>query len=527
MQDSWLLVIDNLDQIEVIDKYLPEQLPGRHTLITTRYSYCDHIPAEGLQVGELVVDDAIKLLLVRSKLGATGETPEAIAEAAEIIKELGNLALAIEQAAAYIREASRDNSSSKFLPSYRKDRKIYHSRLSKGNRMYYTSSVSTTWHLSFKQIGKNNKDATKLLRLFSFLNPDAILTDFLKAGKEGLDAERREIVSDDSRFSEALAELERFSLIGRQRDIIGGERITIHRLVQSVIQERLSPERRITIQTEILKLSAVAFQASNSNAREIRRRYLPQVTACLTNFDAKGYNLFAVSPLSDLIAGFLFNECQYIECGELNRTLLAIRTIELGPEDMRTLSVKRGLAAATCPSSGGGDVVTGMRLFRETLESQTKVLGPLHSETLWTKHGLGVAYNKAGNPEMSAKTLEETYKLRCEMLGSTDMFTLRTKFFLAEAYLDQGATDKAIKTWTDTLKIQCETLGKSHPDTVRTIFCLAKANHRNGALEEARALYKESWLQWLVIFGDEHRQTKKAMEQLEIIDALTDRRNQV
>jgi hypothetical protein len=202
VKENWLLVIDNLDQIEVIDKYLPEHSSGRHTLITTRNSYYDHIPAKGLKVGELEVEDATNLLLSRSNIGPAGETPEAKAVAAEIVEELGYLALAIEQAAAYIRETLRD--LFKFLPSYRKDRKSHHSKLSKANRIYYTGSVSTTWHLSFQQIGKNNKDASKLLRILSFLNPDGILTDFLKAGKEGLDAERREIISDDGRFSEAL-----------------------------------------------------------------------------------------------------------------------------------------------------------------------------------------------------------------------------------------------------------------------------------------------------------------------------------
>ena len=237
VQDNWLLVIDNLDQIEVIDGYLPDQSPDRHILITTRNPYSDHIPAEGLKVGALEVDDAMKLLLVRSKLGAAGETPEAKAEAAEIVKELGYLALAIEQAAAYIREASRD--LFKFLPNYRKDRKTHHSRLSKGNRTYYTGSVSTTWHLSFEQIEKNNNDASKLLRLLSFLNPDGILTDFLNAGKEGLNSELKEIVSGDRRFCEALAN-SNGSLSSDAKGIASsGERITIHRLVQTVIKDDL------------------------------------------------------------------------------------------------------------------------------------------------------------------------------------------------------------------------------------------------------------------------------------------------
>ncbi|HMD13902.1 MAG TPA: hypothetical protein VKI62_04705, partial [Bacteroidota bacterium] len=278
MQDNWLLVIDNLEQIEAIDGYLPDQSPGRHTLITTRNPYCDHIPAEGLKVSELEVDDASKLLLVRSKLGAAGETPEAKAEAAEIVKELGYLALAIEQAAAYIREASRD--LFKFLPSYRNDRKTHNSRHSKGNRTYYTCSVSTTWHLSFEQIEKNNNDASKLLRLLSFLNPDGILTDFLDAGKEGLSSELKEIVSDNRRFCEAVAELERFSLVGRQSDCTGGERITIHRLVQTVIKDDLPPQLFSTLTEAMIRLCDSAFPVTDytdNETRLLKRRFQEQV----------------------------------------------------------------------------------------------------------------------------------------------------------------------------------------------------------------------------------------------------------
>jgi len=269
--ENWLLVIDNLDQIEVIDGYLPIQSKGRHTLITTRNPYSDHIPAEGLKVGELDLDDAIELLLLRSRVGAAGETSGAKTEAAEIVKELACLPLAIEQASAYIREASRD--LFKFLPSYRNDRKTHHARLSKGNRSYYSGSVSTTWHLSFERIEQNNSDAPKLLRLLSFLNPDGILTDFLDTGKEGLSAELAEIVSQDDRLNEALAELERFSLIGRQDDISSGQTILIHRLVQSVIKDDMSPDIFSTMMEAVIGLCDSAFPYFDYNVdHELRLR---------------------------------------------------------------------------------------------------------------------------------------------------------------------------------------------------------------------------------------------------------------
>ena len=58
---NWLLVIDNLDDIDVlstqnlghpniIHSLLPEPGPGQHTLITTRNPNADHIPAQAKEV---------------------------------------------------------------------------------------------------------------------------------------------------------------------------------------------------------------------------------------------------------------------------------------------------------------------------------------------------------------------------------------------------------------------------------------------------------------------------------------------
>src|SRR2546423_1005350 len=105
-QENWLLVIDNLDDVSVIKEYLPATGAERHTLITTRNQHCDHIPAEGMEVGVLDITAATQLLLTGSKVGSVGETPEGQMEAIQIVKELGFLPLAIDQAAAYIREAS-------------------------------------------------------------------------------------------------------------------------------------------------------------------------------------------------------------------------------------------------------------------------------------------------------------------------------------------------------------------------------------------------------------------------------------
>lgn len=141
-EENWLLVIDNLDDVSVVDGYLPSISSG-HTLITTRNQHYDQIPSEGFEIGVLELEDAIDLLLIRCKHITEGniEDNDVTNVATEIVKELGFLPLAIEQAAAYIREASRDIFM--FLPSYRQNRKTHHARISKGNRNYYTESLAT------------------------------------------------------------------------------------------------------------------------------------------------------------------------------------------------------------------------------------------------------------------------------------------------------------------------------------------------------------------------------------------------
>ena len=183
--ESWLLIFDNVDDVTLLDGYLPTRAVGKHTLITTRNQHTENIPAKGLEVGEFDVDEAVDLLLIRAEV-EIGEESDGKAEAREIVKELGYLPLAIEQAAAFIREASRNLSH--YLTSYRENRKIHHARQSKANRNYYKETIDTTWRLSFEQIEKNNSDASKLLRLLAFLNPDGVLTDFLISGKAGLNS---------------------------------------------------------------------------------------------------------------------------------------------------------------------------------------------------------------------------------------------------------------------------------------------------------------------------------------------------
>ena len=64
-QTLWLLVIDNLDEISIVDGYLPDVSSGNgHLLITTRNQDPTGIPAQGLEVEVFKSDDPVNLLLL-------------------------------------------------------------------------------------------------------------------------------------------------------------------------------------------------------------------------------------------------------------------------------------------------------------------------------------------------------------------------------------------------------------------------------------------------------------------------------
>ena len=235
---DWLLVLDNLDDITIANGYLPRlRTGGGHVLITTRNPNSLNIPAEGLQIGVHELDEAKELLLQRIQLSnEIRSKSEVEEEAIAIVESLGCLALAIEQAAAYIREELRD--IFKFRAIYAARRKELHNRQLTANT-YYKNTVATTWLMSMEAVEKRNKVAGKLLRLFAFMNPDGISLGFLKAGRDALPDDVKS--EDDATIRcnpfKALGNLEQFSLISRPTS----ELIVIHRIVQAVIKDGLSP----------------------------------------------------------------------------------------------------------------------------------------------------------------------------------------------------------------------------------------------------------------------------------------------
>jgi len=250
-QPSWLLILDNLVDVNAVKDILLQNTARKHTIITTRNPRADDIPAEPLELPLMNYEDSLELLLLRSGISSDTEKPAA----QEIVKTLGYLPLAIELAAAYIRHVTGNFAS--YLDEYRRNENELLTWIGTANRPY-PDSVATTWIMAFRQVEMNQPFAKLLLHLFAYLNPDNILLEFLIFGLKDLnDGEGfAATMTEPSQLDPILLEMERFSLIkwNRQAQII-----SIHRLVQSVLRHEMSKELRDVVTTVFFLLCEKAF----------------------------------------------------------------------------------------------------------------------------------------------------------------------------------------------------------------------------------------------------------------------------
>ncbi|OBT98860.1 hypothetical protein VE01_03348 [Pseudogymnoascus verrucosus] len=238
---SWLVIIDNMDDPDMID--VVEQLIANwhhgHVIITSRNREASRL-GTAIQVTEMELSEATELLLLSIRQTCQDETTKELAN--KLATRLGNLPLAIDQAAAYInyQQMSMDeyllllDEEQAYLLGH-SSRNRYHKTTQLEDGQYDT--VLTTWEISFRHIRKTHLHASLLLQLFAFMNPEeiseVIFSDMAKRSPwdtyglngelismdpadYGLDVELMEVLMSHIKLREAIGRLLSFSLIRRK-----------------------------------------------------------------------------------------------------------------------------------------------------------------------------------------------------------------------------------------------------------------------------------------------------------------------
>ena len=321
---GWLLIVDNVDSEDAaaaVEALLP-QLAGGHVVLGSRLAnWRGGLALPALDV--LAREAAVDFLLERSR-----ERRRALANdtalARQLADELGGLALALEQAGAYI--AQRRLSFAQYLHEWQSQREKvlawYDERL-----MQYPKSVAVTWQTSFDRLGE---PARRLLQRLAWLAPEPIPESLLAVVLPEDAGEARATADAPADSLAALRELESYSLVRRASD---APSFTIHRLLQEVSRRRRDdamPAATATLRAALAWVDA-AFVGDPGDVRHWPRLdpLAPHALAVANYADAAGIADPTARLLNEL--GVLLQaKARYAEAEPLLRRALAIDEASFG-----------------------------------------------------------------------------------------------------------------------------------------------------------------------------------------------------
>jgi TIR domain/NB-ARC domain len=276
-QPSWLLVLDQIEDIKLLDLIVPLHSNG-HVLLTT------HIQATGrrastISVTSMDTNASVLFLLHRAKiLPIEAQLQQAAAniirEAAAIVDAMGGFPLALDQAGAYIEE--KGCSLATYLMLYQDQRATL---LSERGQLAddHRESVMSTLMLAFEQVALQNTTSMDLLRLLAFLHPDSIPEGLIMNGAPALSEPLQSYIVNPLTLHQAFADLLSFSLIhhGADRALL-----QIHRIVQDVLIDLLTPAQRRNWADQSVRLVNHVFPEVRSDTWTMCELYLPQAQHC-------------------------------------------------------------------------------------------------------------------------------------------------------------------------------------------------------------------------------------------------------
>jgi len=539
--DRWLLVFDNAEEPRDLRPYWPATQSGGRVIVTSRNAYWQPFAAS-VPVGVLPRPDAIAFLQRRA--GLDHDHADALAEA------LGDLPLALEQAAAYLEATS--TRPAEYL-SLLRERAAELFTL--GQPFNYEETIATTWSVSLERVRQQTPVSEDLLQLCSFLAPDDIPRSIFVDHPGVLPARLQAAIRDQISYQQALGTLTRYSLITATADSV-----SVHRLVQAVIRSGLDDHaRRDWAQSAVeLVLAALPDQSNDVNAWPTLARLLPHGLVAAEHAAALNTKPKATTTLLSAAAGYLWSRGQSQQARPLVEQALAIDEARLGPRHPRVASTldKLGIVldalgdlagaraahkrAITIYEDTYGPESLGVARALDNLGGVLSSLGHLPEARAAHERGLSIFRVKFGSdhPEVahalhnlanvvhaqgdlnSARTLHQrALTIRETRLGPDHPDTAQSLNNLAIVLADQGDLDQARTLHQRALTIRETRLGPDHPLTAHSLNNLATVLADQGDLDQARTLHQRALTIYETCLGPDHPDTVRSRVDLAAVAA--------
>jgi len=411
--DGWLLVLDNVSDPADI-KPLLARAPGGRFLITTRRGATSWRGlAEPLDLDVLGPAEAVELF-TKIYQGHDSHDPGVL----ELCAELGRLPLAIDQAAAYCREAGiTPREYLALLADYPAD--MYAAGAEGGDAQRTTARV---WNVTLKRLA-DHRQARNILAVTAWWAPDAIPRSYLAP------------LGTPPQITEAIRRLAAHSMI-----TLHGDTISVHRLVQAVARTPAAdalPQSRQLIWQEremaALLLETVSLKLASDRGTEGPGRVWATHVEALATRSVPEWDTERDVELYGLAASGYLVDGHPVRAVALAERALSAAVRVLAADDPMT-SVSRGVLAGCLQMAGEQE--RALALYTQVLVDAERALGPEHPDTFEVRGQLAQALAWAGESERALTLAHENAQVAARVLGGSHPTTQDARSVLEELRRD-------------------------------------------------------------------------------------------
>jgi tetratricopeptide (TPR) repeat protein len=413
----------------------------------------------------------------------------------ELAASLGGLALALEQAGAYI---------SKGEISFARYQEIWRDNWSKVAEWAdetitkYPRALSVAWQTSEKQLSARGRH---LLVRLAWLAPEPIPNSLIDIAASNMTAEQNE---------EALIELSAYSFVRRNSQ---RQEFSVHRLVQDVIRRGLEGEERRNGLVEALSWLNAAFPSEADNVSNWPKAepLAPHVLAVTEYANGAGIPHDVTASLVDRLGLLFRSKALYREAEPLFRRAVELREGLLGTDAPDTATSLSNLGRLYLAQGRLGEART---LFERALNIRETVFGPEHPETAISLNNLGVLLQEQGDLEGARPLKELALQIREKAFGIEHPRTTTSLISLALLMQADGKFQEARPLFERALDIRTKILGPEHPETATSLNDLAVLLRSQGDFAAARPLFERALKIRQAVLGPEHPDTATSFNDL-------------
>jgi tetratricopeptide (TPR) repeat protein/DNA-binding XRE family transcriptional regulator len=508
----WLLILDDIEDLQVLQTFLPPGHSG-HVLLTTRAQVAGPL-IQAHQIHAMNEQEGVRFLLQR-----TGHLPrEAPLEqvpgsqyrdARQIWQHMEGLPLALDQAGAYILETGCTLSD--YLALYQSQRASL--LRSRGNLfpLEHPLSVTSTFLLSFQKIEQQNPVAAEVLRAGAFLYAEAIPEEVILGGTAHLGTLLASLSGDLHAWNRVLAVLRAYSLVRRD-----GERrmLSMHRLVQAVLRDEMGESTQRLWAERIVRAVAQLYPYSDMITWFLCERLLPQAFVCRIHIERWSIAIPEAAELLKYAGKYLHDLAQYALAESFFQRALSIYEQLLEPGHVDIL---QGLNHLATVYRTRGKYEEAEQLLQRALALEQHGQGGDTSANALTLTNLALLYNDRGAYEQAEPLYRQALAAYERLLEPDHPEIALLQNNLAVLYADQERYDEAEPLYQHALAIREKLLGADHPDTAQSLNNLANLYRAQKKDELAETLHRRALAIRERNLGDAHPDTAHSLSNLGVL----------